>query len=144
MTRPLVLVVLFAAVYVALGVDFGDSATWVTPIYFSVVTLTTLGKHPLILPPPDRPHRVEITGRLRTELGRDPEVSVETGGWELMMLYASLGLGVAVVNDFCTPPKGATALAISGLAHLEYRLIERKEAQLPPLAEELKRHLLGK
>ena len=37
------LVVAFAGAYAALGVDFGEGATWLTPFYFSVVTLTTLG-----------------------------------------------------------------------------------------------------
>ncbi len=34
---------LFAAVYVLAGMDFGEGATWLTPIYFSTVTFTTLG-----------------------------------------------------------------------------------------------------
>lgn len=37
------IVVLFANLYPVLGVDFGEGATGVTPYYFSVVTLTSLG-----------------------------------------------------------------------------------------------------
>lgn len=37
------IVVLFANLYPSLGVDFGEGATAVTPYYFSVVTLTSLG-----------------------------------------------------------------------------------------------------
>ena len=35
--------VVFALIYTQVGVDFGDSPTWLSPLYFSVVTLTTLG-----------------------------------------------------------------------------------------------------
>ncbi len=35
--------VVFALVYTQVGIDFGDSPTWLSPLYFSVVTLTTLG-----------------------------------------------------------------------------------------------------
>ena len=33
----------FALVYTQVGIDFGDNPTWLSPLYFSVVTLTTLG-----------------------------------------------------------------------------------------------------
>ena len=34
---------LFAAVYTQVDIDYGDHVTWYSPIYFSFVTLTTLG-----------------------------------------------------------------------------------------------------
>lgn len=34
---------MFAGLYVLAGMDFGEDATWLTPIYFSTVTFTTLG-----------------------------------------------------------------------------------------------------
>ncbi len=34
---------LFAAVYAVLPIDYGDHPTWLSPVYFSIVTLTTLG-----------------------------------------------------------------------------------------------------
>jgi uncharacterized protein YjbI with pentapeptide repeats len=34
---------LFAWIYTLVGMDFGPGGSWVTPLYFSVVTLTTLG-----------------------------------------------------------------------------------------------------
>ncbi len=37
------LAVLFAALYTQVEIDFGDHETWLSPFYFSVVTLTTLG-----------------------------------------------------------------------------------------------------
>lgn len=33
----------FAAVYTQVGIDYGDHPTWFSPVYFSFVTLTTLG-----------------------------------------------------------------------------------------------------
>jgi voltage-gated potassium channel Kch len=34
---------LFAGLYALVGVDYGDHETFLSPLYFSVVTLTTLG-----------------------------------------------------------------------------------------------------
>jgi len=39
----LVLVLLFAFLYTFCEIDYGDHLTWFSPIYYSVVTLTTLG-----------------------------------------------------------------------------------------------------
>jgi len=36
-------VILFACLYTQVGVDYGEHDTWLSPIYFSVVTITTLG-----------------------------------------------------------------------------------------------------
>lgn len=38
-----VLAGLFAAIYPFVGVDFGEHETWLSPLYFSIVTFTTLG-----------------------------------------------------------------------------------------------------
>jgi len=35
--------VVFAAIYSLVAIDFGSDETWLSPLYFSVVTLTTLG-----------------------------------------------------------------------------------------------------
>lgn len=37
------LVALFAVAYTQVQVDYGDHETWLSPVYFSVVTMTTLG-----------------------------------------------------------------------------------------------------
>lgn len=34
---------IFAVIYTHVGVDYGDNQTWLSPLYFSIVTLTTLG-----------------------------------------------------------------------------------------------------
>lgn len=42
-TFTFLLAMFFAGVYSVLPIDFGDNETWLSPIYFSIVTLTTLG-----------------------------------------------------------------------------------------------------
>ena len=37
------LTALFALLYTQVGIDYGDYETWLSPVYYSVVTLTTLG-----------------------------------------------------------------------------------------------------
>ncbi len=39
----LILVIAFAFAYTAVDVDYGNHETWLSPLYFSVVTVTTLG-----------------------------------------------------------------------------------------------------
>ncbi len=39
----LVVTLAFAGIYTQVDIDYGDSVTWYSPIYFSFVTLTTLG-----------------------------------------------------------------------------------------------------
>ena len=38
-----VLAAVFALVYTQVGIDFGPNETWLSPVYLSLVTLTTLG-----------------------------------------------------------------------------------------------------
>src|SRR5262249_61870972 len=54
----------------------------------------------LVVPGPDRPHRVALTRALR-EAGVPWEVAVEANGWELMLRFVELGVGLAVVNACC-------------------------------------------
>jgi len=44
---------------------------------------------------------------------------VEANGWQLMMALAEVGLGVAVVNDFCKPKVGTVLRPLSGLPPLQ-------------------------
>ena len=37
------IVVMFAILYTTVGISYGDHETWLSPLYFSVVTMTTLG-----------------------------------------------------------------------------------------------------
>lgn len=106
------------------------------------VSLATLARFPLVLPPADRPHRRAVARALREVGAGEPQVALEAEGWDLLMLYASLGLGVAIVNDTCKPPREATAVPVTGLPPLEFYLCAREGGRLPPFAAELRDHLL--
>ena len=94
----------------------------------------------LILPPADRPHRQAVARAFAARSG-PAEVALEAEGWELMMSYAALGLGIAVVNDYCRPPAGTVAVALPELPALRYYLLTRRDGYLPPAAERLHAHL---
>jgi len=64
------------------------------------LTLESLSRHPFILPWPGSASRKLIEG-LFAERGLPLKVSLEAGGWETIKRYAGLGLGIAVVPDFC-------------------------------------------
>ncbi|MCY1004315.1 LysR family transcriptional regulator substrate-binding protein [Nannocystis pusilla] len=88
-----------------------------------------LAGRPLILPPPGRTHRATLAAAL----GGDLHVAVEVDGWELMTHYASLGLGLTVVNAYIPTPPGTVAVPVVDLPRLQVHLIKRKRA--PPIAE---------
>ncbi|MBX9670018.1 MAG: LysR family transcriptional regulator [Candidatus Obscuribacterales bacterium] len=75
----------------------------------------------LILPPGDRPHRQQLSAQLQSA-GINWEVAVEASGWELMLHFARLGLGLTVVNSICTIPKGLVAKKLHGLPSVHYYL----------------------
>jgi len=52
-------------------------------------------------------------------------VAVEATGWELLLRFAKYGVGIAIVNDFCPPPKGMIAIPLEGAAAVTYYLVER-------------------
>ncbi len=96
----------------------------------------------LILPPPDRPHHATVMSALR-EANARASVAIEAGGWELMVHYASLGLGVAVVNDICPLPDGVRAIPLQGLPRLTYHVAIARGSYVSPRARELFDHLVG-
>ncbi|HXK18547.1 MAG TPA: hypothetical protein VNG33_12125, partial [Polyangiaceae bacterium] len=48
--------------------------------------------------------------------------------------FAELGLGVAVVNDFCSPPRGTVRRPLRGLPAVQYQLLRLRNRQLSPAA----------
>jgi DNA-binding transcriptional LysR family regulator len=65
-----------------------------------------------------RPHsEPDLHGSLLRNLGRFISarwsVAVEATGWELMLQFARVGLGIAVVNDFCTVPRGLSSCLVA-------------------------------
>lgn len=81
----------------------------------------------LVLPPRGRPHR-EAVVRALEDAGATAEVCVEAHGWEVLMSYAGLGLGVAVVNGICRTPRGLVARPFGGLPRVTYWLLHRPGA----------------
>lgn len=53
-------------------------------------------------------------------------VGVEATGWELMLEFAKDGMGIAVVNDFCRPPRGCVAVKMRALPKATYSLVCRQ------------------
>ncbi len=89
-----------------------------------------LRRVPLVVPPADRPHRQALETWLETN-GVALHVAVEATGWALMLQFVSLGLGAAVVNDYCPPPEGCISVPIDRLPAASYTLVRRRGAPHP-------------
>jgi len=76
----------------------------------------------LVVSPAPSPHRDMLT-RLLGGVGY--HVGVEASGWEAMLHFAKLGIGLAVVNDFCPTPRGMYAIPLEGAPKIGYFLLER-------------------
>jgi DNA-binding transcriptional LysR family regulator len=99
--------------------------------------LADLANERLILPPAGRPHR-ELVARALASAGVEWELALEAGGWEVMLQYVSLGIGLAVVNDFCRLPAGVTARPLPEIPAVRYHVLHRRQAALAPAAERLR------
>lgn len=86
--------------------------------------LDALDGEPLVTAPRPFPHRENLE-RLFSDAGCFLNAVTEANGWASMMHLAALELGVAIVNDFCVPPKGAVGRPIRGVPKLEYRVLWR-------------------
>ncbi|HWA73823.1 MAG TPA: LysR family transcriptional regulator substrate-binding protein [Polyangiaceae bacterium] len=80
------------------------------------IAIRDLRDEALIAPPAGRPLRATLAQAWATA-GQAWSPAVEANGWELMMRFAELGLGVAIVDDFCSPPRG------TGLPTILYQLL---------------------
>lgn len=95
------------------------------------VRLRDLKGAQLIVPPAGKPHR-ELLGRLLQAESVPWQPSLEANGWELMLRFAQLGFGLAVVNACCRMPKGLVAVPLQGYPPLEYQVF--RSADRPPAA----------
>ena len=100
------------------------------------IDLRRLGGLPLIIPPHPRPMRVALATVFEQQ-GLKLSVSLEASGWELMMHFASLGLGAAVVNGCCRPPRGTRAVPIRGLPKNRYYLLHSEDLYFSPPVRDL-------
>jgi LysR family transcriptional regulator, low CO2-responsive transcriptional regulator len=105
------------------------------------VKLRELSEERFILPPPGRSHR-DFVGRALSSIGQEIKTPLEADGWPLMLKFASLGLGVAIVNGVCELPKGVLTRPVPELGFVTYRLFSRRGAHLPPCAARLASYVL--
>lgn len=106
------------------------------------LSVRDLRDEPIIAPGPGRPLRAALA-RAWAEQGLSWSPAVEANGWELMMRLAALGLGVAVVNDFCTPPPGTVRRPLVGLPTVQYQLVRARDRPSNAAAEALERAILS-
>lgn len=83
-----------------------------------------LAGEPLVVAPEGSPHRAMVQQLLRAA-GCEPVIAVEVTGWELALRFASYGVGLAVVNDFCPAPKGTVAIPLQGAPAITYHALVR-------------------
>jgi DNA-binding transcriptional LysR family regulator len=106
------------------------------------VTLADLDGEALIVPPPDRPHRVMLD-RMLMHAGVTRRVAVEANGWELMLHFARMGMGLAIVNSCCHVPPGLIARSLPEVPGVRYKIVRRAGSQPHASAETLRKLLLA-
>ena len=94
----------------------------------------------LIVPPAGRPHRIMLS-RMLQSADIEWHVAMEASGWELMLQFVKLGLGLAVVNACCRLPREVRSRPMPELPLLQYYLFQL-DKNLPPSAQQLKQSLL--
>jgi DNA-binding transcriptional LysR family regulator len=83
------------------------------------VTLQELDGCPLVVPPVGAPHREALSGMLLAA-GVEWRCAVEASGWDLMLQFVRMGVGVAVVNAYCTLPAGVVGIPLPELPVLNF------------------------
>jgi DNA-binding transcriptional LysR family regulator len=91
------------------------------------VTLADLAGEELVVPPASRPHRIGLERAMRAA-GVPCTVAVEIEGWPLMVHFAALGVGLAVVTGCVTPAPGLVARRIKDLPQVTYHAAHRRGA----------------
>jgi len=89
------------------------------------IMLRDLAGARLVVPDRNRPHRALIAQALLSA-GVPWEAAVEANGWELMLHFVRLGVGVAVVNACCRLPRGLVARPLPELPRQVFYVIRRR------------------
>jgi DNA-binding transcriptional LysR family regulator len=105
------------------------------------IKLADLAGERLILTPAGQAHR-DLVGRALAGLPGSGEPPIEADGWPLMLKFAGLGLGVAIVNGICELPRGVVTRPLRELGSVTYRVFWRRGAALAPAACALRERLL--
>ncbi|MFO0557646.1 MAG: LysR family transcriptional regulator [Polyangiales bacterium] len=94
----------------------------------------------LVLPPAPSALRTAAINALEGQC----EIAIEARGWPLAMHCARLGLGVAIVNDFCEPPKGCVRRPLEQGPAQPYALLSRADAVESEPVRSLRERILGR
>lgn len=105
------------------------------------LALADLADERFIVPPAGRALRTVIAQTLQSA-GVPWQVAVEASGWELMLHFARLGLGVTIVNGCCRIPKGLVAKPLAELPRSFYFLLARPGTLRLASVSELRKDLL--
>lgn len=79
----------------------------------------------IVVPPAGRPHR-EMVARMLQSAGVNWEVAVEASGWELIIQFVKLGVGVAVVNACCSIPRTLVAIPLTEMPAIRFHAFHMK------------------
>ena len=83
------------------------------------VSLADLDGLALVVPPAGRPHRRTLD-RALLDAGVAWRAAAEVDGWDLLVHFASLGIGATVVNGCVRPPAGLVAVPVRDLPPVRY------------------------
>lgn len=95
------------------------------------ISLRDLDGEALVVPPPGRPLRKSLTKALRAAPARW-SVAVEADGWQAMLRFVALGLGIAVVNGCVDPPAGVVTRPVIELPDVAYTALHRPDGPADP------------
>jgi DNA-binding transcriptional LysR family regulator len=102
--------------------------------------LADLAGQALIVPPVGQPQRATLAQAL--DSAEVPwHVAVEATGWELVLRFVELGLGLAIVNGCCRLPAGLVGRALPELPRVSYSIVARPGLRGDAPAAELRRRL---
>lgn len=94
------------------------------------VRLADLEGEALVVPDEGRPHRALIAGAL-SSAGVSWRVGAVASGWELILRFVELGMGLAIVNGCVRVPRALVARELRELPPVSYAIFSRPR---PPLA----------
>lgn len=90
------------------------------------LSLRDLAGLDFIVPPPGRAHRRALE-RALLDAGVSWQPAAEADGWDLLVHFASLGIGVTIVNGCVQPPAGFAAVPVTDLPAVRYWAAWRAE-----------------
>ena len=105
------------------------------------LTLADLSNEKLILPSAGQLHRTMVEQALT--MAKVPwTLAAEADGWQLMLAFTALKLGITIVNACCHVPPTLRAIPIEGLPVIDYYIIERDQRWGNPSVGHLKNILI--